>query len=323
MGNVALAGGFLKETEVGYEEKYPLKVLFCEDCFAVQVEEHVDPNVLFDGYFYFSSEIGTLRDHFIDYGTEVVSRFLSPEKATVLEFGCNDGVFLKPLADQGVRTLIGVDPASNIVSSINDSRIEIVNDYFTSEISREIREKYGAVDMVVANNVFAHIPDICDATKAVNTVLDDDGIFVFEVHYLGNVINGMQYDMIYHEHIYYYSLLALENHFKNFNMIIFDAKPTSIHGGSIRFHVCKNGSKYSRQISGRVDVREKRNWLLVLIKRRCTKSSHRRFKTKRNVNEPLNDLRSKGKISGYGASGRANTMIHLWHYYRSYGLHDR
>ena len=105
-GQVALAGGFLRSTQIGDEKHYLLRLFFCRDCYAVQVIDKVDSQILFKDYFYFSSSIQTLRDHFIDYAREVTSRFLTPESATVMEFGCNDGVLLRPLADLNIKTVI-------------------------------------------------------------------------------------------------------------------------------------------------------------------------------------------------------------------------
>ena len=146
------------------EPRYRLRVVFCTDCLALQLPDVVDPAALFANYFYFSSAIRSLREHFLDYASEVVARFLRPEHATVVEIGCNDGILLKPLADHGVRTPIGVDPATNIVQSIGDPRITVVNDFFGSAVAARIRDKHGAADLIVANNVYAHIPDINDVT---------------------------------------------------------------------------------------------------------------------------------------------------------------
>ena len=311
LGTMALAGGFLKSDEFAKEPTFPLRVHFCNECLAVQVVDIIDPDVMFGNYFYFSSQIQTLRSLFVDYATEVVSRFLDAPNSTVLEFGCNDGVLLYPLANMNVRTLIGVDPATNIVATINDPRINLINDFFTEEVAGNVLKQFGKVDMVVANNVFAHIPDICGVTRAVRDVLADDGVFVFEVHYLGNIIQGLQYDMIYHEHLYYYSLLALENHFRRHGMVVFDVKPVPIHGGSMRYYVCKEGSRHASTISSRVELLRKEELEIGYHRPETYAKFANRVEQRRDkLMDALNKLRAKGRrVAGYGASGRANTII--------------
>jgi methylation protein EvaC len=310
-GRVALAGAFLKPEQFASEATYPLRLYFCRDCFAVQVIDKVSANLLFEDYFYFSSSIKTLRDHFLTYAAEVTSRFLEPKSSTVIEIGCNDGILLRPLADQHIRTVIGVDPATNVVKTIDDPRITVINDFFTESVAAEIVARYGKVDMVMANNVYAHIPDIQGVTRAIRTVLNDDGVFVFEVHYLAKVINEMQYDMIYHEHLYYYSLLSAMKHFDRYGMMVFDVKPVPIHAGSMRFYVCKKGSRHAQSLSPAV---------ARLLDEEVTQGFNRAEKFRRfaaDVAERkaelmtlLTRLRAKGKrLAGYGASGRANTMI--------------
>ena len=310
-GRVALAGGFLTSEQFENEQKYPLRLFFCDDCCAVQVVDKVSADVLFQDYFYFSSSIGTLREHFRNYAAEVTSRFLSPPSASVLEFGCNDGVLLQPLADEGIGTVIGVDPASNVLSSIDDQRLTLINDFFNESVADSVVERYGEMDMVLANNVYAHIPDIQGATQAVARVLKKDGVFIFEVHYLGRVIDEMQYDMIYHEHLYYYSLLSAISHFARYGMVVFDVKPVPIHAGSLRFYVCKSGSKHEAEVSTRVSQ----------LKQEELERGFDNFETFRQFSDRvaehkeellllLNRLRGEGcTIAGYGASGRANTII--------------
>lgn len=310
-GDVALAGGFLRSKQFAEEKYYLLRLFFCRDCYAVQVVDKVNAEVLFRDYFYFSSSIQTLREHFIEYAEEVTSRFLAPKTSTVIEIGCNDGVLLRPLADQNIKTVIGVDPASNIVNTIIDPRITIINDFFTEAVAQDIISTHGHVDMVVANNVYAHIPDIQGITRAIRNVLSDDGVFIFEAHYLGKVINEFQYDMIYHEHLYYYSLLSAIKHFERYGMIVFDVKPVAIHAGSMRFYACKKGSKHGSSVSPGV---------ISLQAEELTKGFHRaetfvRFASdvaerKTTLMALLNKLKKEGHtIAGYGASGRANTMI--------------
>ena len=310
-GEVALAGGFLRPDQFAQEPKYPLRVYFCHDCYAVQVVDKVSADDLFRKYFYFSSSINTLRVHFREYAQEVTARFLRPETSTVLEFGCNDGVLLRPLADQGIRKVIGVDPAENVVASIDDSRVTVINDFFTEKVAEGVLAEHGPVDMIMANNVYAHIPDIQGTTRAVAKALSDDGVFIFEVHYLGNVIDEMQYDMIYHEHLYYYSLLSAMKHFEKYDMTVFDIKPVPIHAGSMRFYVCKNTSHHASTVSTAVKtleaVERDRGFdkYESFVRFSEAVASHRV-----KLIALLERLRRSGKsIAGYGASGRANTMI--------------
>lgn len=311
-GNMGLAGGFLSKQEVYNETLYPMNLGFCEDCYAVQIVDKIDPDTMFrKGYFYFSSSIGTLREHFKQYADEIVDRFVSsPENTTILEFGCNDGVLLSPLADLNIGTLIGVDPASNVVKKINDERIVAIDSYFDEKCADNVVKEFGNVDLILANNVFAHVDDINGLTKAIDKAMAKNGIFVFEVHYLGKIIDEMQYDMIYHEHIYYYSLLAVENHFSRYGMQVFDIKEVSNHGGSIRFHVCRNNSEFAsvseRVVSLRNEELSKGFNDISLFQEFGKKISQQRS----NLVDLLQSLKSEGKsIIGYGASGRANTML--------------
>jgi len=310
-GQVALAGGFLRRDQFDAERTYPLRLYFCRECYAVQVVDKVPPEVLFQDYFYFSSSIKTLSDHFQGYATEVTSRFLEPHKATVLEIGCNDGVLLRPLADQGIARVIGVDPAKNVLDSIRDSRLTLINDFFDEDVAEAVVSNYGPVDLIMAYNVYAHISDIQGITRAIARTLAPDGVFVFEVHYLGKVIDELQYDMIYHEHLYYYSLLSAKEHFARHGMIVFDVKPVPIHAGSLRFFVCKEESRHARAVTSAVTELEEEE----LSRGFNTFETFRRFsdRVEAQKNELLGliaRLRNEGRtIAGYGASGRANTMI--------------
>jgi hypothetical protein len=311
-GDVALAGGFLKKEEIENEIKYPLVIVFCKDCFVVQVRDHIDPKILFSKDFYFSSAIGTLKNHFEEYAKEVVERFLPvPENAVTLEFGSNDGVLLKPVKAEGVGTVIGVEPAKNIVETIKDDSLVVINDFFTVDLAKSLKDQYGAANIIMANNVFAHITDINGTTESVYEMLEVNGVFSFEVHYLGSIIEGLQYDFIYHEHIYYYSLIALQNHFNKHNMVIFDLKHIPIHGGSVRFYATKKNSKYAKEISESViNLERKERELGYDTPEAYSKFSEKVAGKKEELIEVVSKLKSEGySIAGYGASGRANTII--------------
>jgi SAM-dependent methyltransferase len=310
LGAVALAGAFLKPEQFAAEQRYPLELCLCHNCFLLQVVNVVPKDTLFQNYFYFSSAIQTLRDHFENRAREMCARFLSPGRSFVVEIGCNDGVLLRPLQKLGIRVL-GVDPATNIVRALEKYGISVLNDYFTEEIAGGILRHYGPADCIVANNVFAHIDDLHDVTRGIYKLLKPDGVFIFEIHYAGSVIEELQYDMIYHEHLSYYSTLALESLFSQFNMEIFDVQAISIHAGSKRYYVRKKGRLTREKNIERVQALCKSELHRGYDRAETYFEFARQVQEKRvELRETLERLKEPGRyIVGYGASGRANTVI--------------
>ena len=310
-GSVGLAGGFLLPENFKNEKKHDQQLYFCEDCYLLQIINKIDAKLLFKDYFYFSSAISTLRNHFKSYAKEVTEEFLIPETSTVLEIGCNDGILLKPFLELGISKVIGVDPSTNVISTIKNGNIITYNEFLTEDLAINILNKHGPVDMICANNVFAHINDMKDITKAIKLLLKPKGIFIFEVHYIGSLIEEVQYDMIYHEHIYYYSLLTLQKFFKKFSLEIFNVKPIPIHGGSMRYYVRNSDLSKNKKISENViNLQEKEYEKGYDEKITFVNYSKKVNDTKINLMALLNDLKKLGKsVVGYGASGRANTLI--------------
>jgi hypothetical protein len=187
----------------------------------------------------------------------------------------------------------------------------VVNDFFGGAVAKRIRERHGPADLVVANNVYAHIPEINDVTGGVAGLLADDGVFVFEVHHLGSVLRGLQYDMIYHEHLYYYSLVALENHLRRHGLAVFDLKRIPIHGGSIRYYVCKAASRWAQAPTNRVLALRQDEAAQGLDRVETFQHFAAEIARRRDTLMGLLErLRKAGmRVAGYGASGRANTII--------------
>jgi methylation protein EvaC len=285
-GNVALAGAFLKPEQFHAEKKYRLRVGFCESCFSVQLIDRVDPKVMFPDYRYKSSATQTARTHFQKYAEHVVEQF---KPKTVLEIGCNDGVMLRPLSKL-VETATGVDPSNVVPEDLN-----VINEFFTMDVAKDV----GKVDVVIANNVFAHIPDLAAVTRAVKEVMKDDGVFVFECHSLADMIKDCQYDVIYHEHVYYHSLAALQNFFEGFGMSVFRIEKIPLHAGSTRYYVCKKPRSFTYELvepnGGDLDR-------MATYRRFTRRAEWHRDNLRAAVN-------SAGFVAGYGASGRANTLI--------------
>ncbi len=311
-GNMALAGGFLKPEAFKSEQKYPLSLEFCESCYALQVPQRVPTDTLFSEYFYFSSATHTMRRHFIQYAAEIVERF---QPKHVVEIGCNDGVLLNPLAMLGVEKLTGVDPARNVLESITDPRITKIPEFFRAGMVP------GKTDVVVANNVFAHMPDINGVTAAIADLLTDDGVFIFEVNRLDSMIADLQYDWVYHEHFFYYSALALEKHLARHGLEIFDLKRLGTHAGSIRYYAGKRGlRRQSQMVSKQFDTDRWHGLDRIDTFQHFGSRAHAHAIELRELVE-----RQTGEVAGYGACGRTNTLLQfagLDHRHISYIIDD-
>lgn len=311
-GDVPLAGGFFKpgstEKQFLQERLYPLTILFCKNCGLVQVQEVVDSKILFSDYFYFSSAIKTLTDHFTEYAHELATRFPTTKNVSVLEIGSNDGVFLRPLIKEGFRTL-GVDPAANIVKPLIKEGFPMVCDFFGEKAAQKIYKDWGQTDIIVGSNSLAHIDDMHDVLRGVDLLLKDDGFLAMETHYLGNLIREFQYDMMYHEHQSYYSLYALNNFFALYDMEVFDIKPIPIHAGSMRYYVQRKGAQ--RKITARAQKLLAAEKELGLDTLQTFQSYSKQIaQEKKKLMTLLANLKKKGKkIAGYGASGRATIMM--------------
>ena len=249
LGEVPLAGHFPLKEELDNESKYPLNLLFCNDCKLVQTDSFVEPQILFEDYRYLSS-VG-LSKHFEDVANILNDKYDVSNK-NILEIGCNDGVLLEPLQRLGA-IVEGVDPAINIVQLAIAKGLKVYNDYFNDETfgGDEFKNAY---DMVVSNNTFAHIIDIQSVVRGIHHILKPDGDFVFEVHYLKSLIDGTQWDNIYHEHIFYYSITALNNMFERYDMTVVDFKEIPIHSGSIRVTVCNSKVDKPNKILDRIKL---------------------------------------------------------------------
>jgi 2-polyprenyl-3-methyl-5-hydroxy-6-metoxy-1,4-benzoquinol methylase len=301
-GEVSLAGNFPSKEELGSDKKYNLDLLFCPICSLVQTNSIIESDKLFRDYRYMSS-IG-LSQHFSNVAKMLKEKF-NPKK--VLEIGANDGVLLKPLNDLGIETM-GFDPAINVVKAGIEKGCNIIPDYFNEEsVSKYKIGNY--FDIVVANNCFAHIDDIHSIVKGVKKALKPDGYFIVEVHYIRDLVEQNQYETIYHEHLYYYSVTALNNLFKQYDMTIVNAEEIPIHGGSIRVYV-KNIKE---------DINEEMKSIYIVEKNKGLKSfnyfndfGNRVREHIEKVKNILKDIKKEGKtIIGYGASGRGNIFCNL------------
>lgn len=311
LGFMELAGAFKRSPNI-IQRKYPLELSFCPNCFGVEVLEKISPKELFHDYYYFSSTINTLVEHFEVYANSVSKKLdVIPENTSILEIGCNDGVFLKPLLNCGYKKIIGVDPATNVITQINTDGLILYNDFFSEELVDKIISEHGSMDIILANNVFAHINNISGAIKAVKNLLSENGSFIFEVHYLMDLLETDQFDMIYHEHVYYYSVTACVKILSLYGLHVYDVDKLDNHGGSIRVYASHDSnSEKAGQSATLINLLEIEEEYGLQSKDRYTEFGSKVLAWREHFLNYLQQFKNDGaKIYGYGASGRANTLL--------------
>ena len=244
-GKTSLANSYLSEKNEK-ENKFPLTLVRCLDCGHIQIKESVDPKILFSDYFYRSSDSKYLIGYFKDYAKQVFNKFKNKKIYKILEIGCNCGLLLEEINNlKFTEKLIGVDPASNIIPKNHDN-IYYYNNFFNSDVAFKITKEHGKSDIIIANNVFAHIENINSITEGIKNALTKNGVFIFENAYALSTINGLFFDQIYHEHLQYFSIKPLQKYFKKYELEIFDVEFNENQGGSIRCFVKHCASKNNK-----------------------------------------------------------------------------
>ena len=216
------------------QDVFPLDVYFCEACSHVQLLDVVNPEILFADYVYASGTSPVFVQHFKDYASYVAQRFVGVElKGLTLDIGSNDGTLLRQFKDLGMDVL-GIDPAQDIAARATANGIETWSEFFTLDTAQRIVTNKQRARIITANNVFAHADDLRAIVEAIKKVLAPDGVFVFEVSYLSDVIEKTLFDTIYHEHLAYHSVKPLATFFQSQGMHLLAVERVSSHGGSLR-----------------------------------------------------------------------------------------
>ena len=291
------------------QETYPLDLFFCHECGHLQLLDVVDSKILFSNYIYVSRSSLGLVEHFRKYADEMMLRLNPSKGALVVDIGSNDGTLLRFFQEQGMRVL-GVDPARDIARQATESGIETLPTFFTVELARKIKNERGTAAIITANNVFAHVDDLADIAEGIRDLLAPDGVFVFEVSYLVDLIQNMVFDFIYHEHLCYHSVKPLEAFFPRHGMELIDAERIPTKGGSLRgFAQLADGPRAASQSIAELIALETK---LGLDHAEVFKTFAAKIDTVKNqLFSLLRDLKAQGKtIAGYGASATVTTLIY-------------
>ena len=221
-------------------EKFPLEVVMCQKCRHVQLKHIVSPKRLFDEYIYKSGTSKFFNEHFDSLASKIASEF--PVNNYVLEVGSNDGVLLTSLNKRGIKS-IGIEPSEYLAKECINRNLNVYNSYLDETTVVKITQSHGKASIVLGNNVFAHIEDMKGAFKNVFEILEDSGIFIFEVAHFKYILTDGLFDTIYHEHMSYHTATALESFATSSGFKIFRIEEISSHGGSLRFYLSKNHDK--------------------------------------------------------------------------------
>lgn len=308
LGDQPLANSFLKNAdEIAAEAKYPLDVYFCENCSLVQLADVIDPAVLFRNYIYVTGTSDTIAEHNKGYAATVVD-FLKISDELVVEVASNDGSLLKCFQAQGVKTL-GIEPAVNIADMARGAGIETVAEFFNYETAVQVRESHGPAAAVIGNNVMAHVDDTQDFLRGGKHLLKSDGLVITEVPYLGEFMERLEYDTVYHEHLCYFSITALLKLCEEVGLSIVRIDHVPVHGGSIRMYA-GNKEHYPQHAASVLQEAQKEIQLGYTQAQRYQQFSDDVAGNRDELLTLLSDLQSQGKtLAAYGAPAKGNTLL--------------
>lgn len=291
------------------EPFYPLHAFVCEACFLVQLEEFESPQRIFCDYAYFSSYSDSWVEHARRYAMAMVERLQLDAASQVVEIASNDGYLLRHFKEQGIAVL-GVEPAVNVAAVAQQLGIPTRSEFFGVACAARMASENLRADLLIGNNVLAHVPDINDFVGGLKTLLKPDGVITLEFPHLLRLMQGNQFDTIYHEHFSYLSLLAVEKIFASHGLVLFDVDELPTHGGSLRIYArhTEDASKEVQDAIARLREHECRDGLDDLQTYASFAESAK--ETKRKLLDFLIAAKRAGKtVVGYGAPAKGNTLL--------------
>ncbi len=291
------------------EARYPLELLFCQGCALAQISQTVAPELLFRDYVYFSSYSETMLQHARESAAALIEQRKLNRDSLVVEIASNDGYLLKNFLAAGVPSL-GIEPAQNIARAARANGIPTIGEFFNAELAAQLVTEGKRADVILANNVMAHVPDINGVVAGIKRLLKPGGVLVMETPYVRDMIDGLEFDTIYHEHVFYYSLTALESLFRRHGLTALAVERLPIHGGSLRVTVGSDGAAGDASAAALLDEERALGIGQRAYYRQFADQVIRLGKELKNF---LTDLKAQGKtIAAYGASAKGSTLLNVF-----------
>ena len=310
LGLTPLANSFLTKEELNQKEPvYPLHVRVCHNCFLAQLEEFESPEHIFSDYAYFSSYSESWLRHARTYAEDMVGRFGLGSESHVVEIASNDGYLLQYFQSQGVPVL-GIEPATNVAQAAQEKGIPTLTEFFGVQTATEMRAAGKTADLLLGNNVLAHVPELNDFVAGLKIVLKPEGVITMEFPHLMRLIAGNQFDTIYHEHFSYFSFTTVEQVFLRHGLTLFDVEELTTHGGSLRIYA-QHSEYEAREVTDRVaELKERERESGATRLETFAAFGDRVNETKRALLDFLIAAKREGKsVVGYGAPAKGNTLL--------------
>lgn len=310
LGSTPVSNGYISVEDLNKAEKnYPLIVKVCESCWLVQTIDYVSTNELFnDNYAYFSGISDKWKKHVAIFTKEIITRLKLGSNSFVVEIASNDGSLLENFKKLGIPCL-GVEPTASTASAAEEKGIPVLREFFSAEIGKKLAMKNQKADLVIGNNVYAHVPDINDFTLGIKNILKPNGVLILEFPHLVELIKNSQFDTVYHEHFSYLSLISVQQVFKRSGLKIFDVEKIKTHGGSLRIFGCHKTSNWQTTTNVEDILNEE------IQKGLKNLTTYENFQSKANKIRDelltfLNVQKTLGKVVvGYGAAAKGNTLL--------------
>ena len=296
------------ELKTKSEPLFPLKLFLCEVCGLVQLDDAVDPELLFRDYSYTSSASVSFKNHLHSFAKKIVEKYRLTKDDLVIDIASNDGTLLQGFLSHDVKVL-GIEP-SNVAKLAEEKGVTTVNDFFDEKIANEILQKYGKAKIITATNVFAHIHKLDSLMNGIKVLLDDDGSFISENHYLKDLIEKLEYDTIYHEHLRYYGLSQIVTLFEKYDMEVYHVERIPTHGGSIRVFACQKNTHEITSSVASLLMEEKE--MKLTSKQTLLDFAGKVHENKSELLHILKKLQSEGKkVVGISAPARSCTVLNF------------
>lgn len=309
LGNMPLANALVSKEKLNeVNQTYPLELVFCPNCSLVQIDETVDPEVLFNEYLYFSSYSETMLKHSKALVDKLVTLRNLSKNNLVIEVASNDGYLLQYFKPYDVPVL-GIEPAENIAKVAEEKGIPTLCAFFNAKTANKLKLEGKKADTIIGNNILAHVAGLNDFAEGVRILLRENGIAIFEFPYVKEMIDKNEFDTIYHEHLCYYSLTSVSNLFKNHGMKIVDVEQTAIHGGSLRIWATLQDS--SEKFSSRAEELMKEESQTGLNQLQYYKDFAEKVKKLgKDLKNMVVSLKNEGKsIAAYGAAAKGCILL--------------